>query len=191
MFLLSKPDPDFIRSFLAGQHNQPFSYNDVGKSQGSAPDGYTVDRNRALLGTGKETFARAVAAIRQWRMFDMPWVSLCFPSAPIETGTSVAVFVTHLGFWSLNACRIVYVVEERGAVERYGFAYGTLRDHAERGEERFTVEYHSNDESVWYDIFAFSRPPLAARLAYPVTRLLQKRFACDSKIAMQRAVEGR
>ena len=80
-------------------------------------------------------------------------------------------------------------MEERGAIEMYGFAYGTLSDHAEMGEERFTVEFHANDETVWYDICAFSRPRPLARLAYPFTRALQRRFASDSKKAMHRAVE--
>jgi hypothetical protein len=41
---------------------------------------------------------------------------------------------------------------------RYGFAYGTLPEHAEAGDERFAVELRPEDETVWYDIYAFSRP---------------------------------
>ena len=69
----------------------------------------------------------------------MPWLELCWPDAPIRTGTTVAVAVLHFGFWSLNACRIAYV--EDANAERYGFAYGTLTEHEEIGEERFTVEF--------------------------------------------------
>ena len=72
-------------------------------------------------------------------------------------------------------------------IGKYGFAYGTLPDHGERGEERFTVELDT-DQTVWYDLYAFSRPSAVARVAYPFTRLLQKRFATDSKAAMQKAV---
>lgn len=121
-------------------------------------------------------------------MFDMHWIELCWPDTPTQVGATVAVLASHLGFWSLNACRIVYVIEEDGAVEKYGFAYGTLPQHAAIGEERFTVEYHHADQSVWYDLYALSRPNFVARLAYPFTRALQKRFAGDSKRAMQRAV---
>ena len=96
--------------------------------------------------------------------------------------------ISHFGFWSLNATRIVYVIEEHGTCEKYGFAYGTLTEHGEIGEERFAVEFHTQDESVWYDLFAFSRPRLAARIAYPLSRYLQNRFAMDSKLAMKRAV---
>jgi uncharacterized protein (UPF0548 family) len=93
----------------------------------------------------------------------------------------------------VNACRVVYVVDEGGPVQRFGFAYGTLPDHAESGEERFTVEWHEADDAVWYDILAFSRPQqLLARLGYPFARRLQKRFARGSAAAMRRAVvEGR
>jgi uncharacterized protein (UPF0548 family) len=191
MFRLSQPGEADIRSFLAAERDQPYAYTEVGHSREGAPDGYNCDHNRIQLGTGADTFARAVTAVRQWKMFDLPWVRLCWPDAPIESGAAVAVLVSHLGFWSMNACRIVYVVEEHGTVEKFGFAYGTLIQHAERGEERFTVEYHSADQSVWYDLFAFSRPGALARLGYPITRRLQKRFAHDSKLAMRRAVEAR
>jgi uncharacterized protein (UPF0548 family) len=102
-------------------------------------------------------------------------------NAPIAVGSTVAVVVHHLNFWSLNACRIVYVIDEETDVKRFGFAYGTLADHAERGEERFTVEWNPIDDSVWYDILAFSQPnKMAAKLGYPITRMFQRRFARDS-----------
>jgi uncharacterized protein (UPF0548 family) len=122
-------------------------------------------------------------------MFNMPWVSLCWPSVPIQVGIDIAVSIHHLGFYSLNACRIVYVVDEEDPAKRFGFAYGTLAEHAESGEERFTVEWDRGEDTVWYDILAFSRPRnLLARLGYPLSRLLQKRFAEDSKAAMLEAV---
>ena len=126
-------------------------------------------------------------------MFEIPWLELCSPQTPIEVGAMVAVVVSHLGFWSINPCRIVYTLDgatnDPDAIKKFGFAYGTLPAHAERGEERFTVEFNLANQSVWYDLFAFSRPSALARLAYPFTRHLQKRFAADSKSAMQRACE--
>ena len=94
-----------------------------------------------------------------------------------------------LGIWYLNACRIVCLIDEAGAVETYGFAYGTLPDHAEQGEERFTVLWDHADDSVRYEQFAFSRPSrLLTQLNYPLARTVQKRFARDALEAMQRAV---
>lgn len=188
MFLLLKPDARRIERFLAAQRNRTFSYREVGYSRRGAPPGYMVDHNRVRLGEGRAAFARAVEAVRSWKMFDLGWVSLHPAVAPIEPGTTVAVRCRHFGFWSLNACRIVYRVDDEGPVVRFGFAYGTLPDHVERGEERFTVEWHHEDGSVWFDVYAFSRPdhPLA-RLAYPLTRLLQRRFVNGSKRTMARA----
>lgn len=191
MFLLNKPDEAFIRHFLDKQKGEPFSYPEVGASSGSAPGDYIVDHNRILLGAGHETFLRAIRAVKSWKMFDFAWLELYWPDTPIVEGATVGILVRHLGFWSLNACRIVYVIEEKGEVERYGFAYGTLPAHAERGEERFSVEYHPADAKVWYDLYAFSKPRNAlARAGYPVTRLLQKRFARESRKAMLKSVSA-
>jgi uncharacterized protein (UPF0548 family) len=191
MFCLSKPQRQSILAFISSQRNQKFSYAEVGHSRQQAPQSYTADHHRVNLGQGIETFECAKSAIRQWKMFDMPWIDLCWPDTPIEPGATVAVLVSHLGFWSMNACRIVYVIDEHGSSERYGFAYGTLPDHMERGEERFTVEFDPVDQTVWYDIHAFSRPSMLARLAYPFARALQKRFARDSGAAMQKAIQRR
>jgi uncharacterized protein (UPF0548 family) len=185
VFSLTAPSDSDIRRFISKAKDTGFSYPEVGASATTAPAGYNVDHNRVRLGRGDGTWQRAVEAIRAWRMFSMPWVSVHWPNAPIQVGTDVAVSIHHFGFYSLNACRIVYVVDEEGPIERFGFAYGTLGEHAESGEERFTVEWNREDDSVWYDILAFSRPrQMLARLGYPLSRLLQKKFAKGSKLAM-------
>lgn len=192
MFLLSQPNDEKIRRFLEAQKDARFSYAEVGASRRgeTVPDGYTIDHNRVELGRGRVVFDRAVRAVRRWKMFDFAWLRLCPDDAPIEVGSTVAILVRHFGFRSLNAARIVYVLDETSeAIEKRGFAYGTLAEHAERGEERFSVEYRKDDDSVWYDLYAFSRPnDVFARLGYPLARMLQKRFAADSLAAMRRAV---
>jgi uncharacterized protein (UPF0548 family) len=185
MFLVRHPSDQRIRSFISAQQQSQLSYNPSGLTRDSLPAGYNVDHNRVRLGTGVECFNAAVAAITQWKMFDLGWVRLCWDDTPIEPGANVAIVVHHLGFWSINACRIVYVIDEPG---RYGFAYGTLAQHAEIGEERFMVEWNRQDDSIWYDILAVSKPGPLARFGYPYARRLQKRFARDSKRAIQRAV---
>ncbi|MGA2737007.1 MAG: DUF1990 domain-containing protein [Bryobacteraceae bacterium] len=187
MFLLNKPTRERICAFIASQRSAQFSYPEQGATRDRAPRGYTVDRNRIQLGRGAAAFAQAVVAVRQWKMFDTGWIDLCWPEAPIQEGSTVAVLARHYGFWSLNASRVVYVVDDRGAHSKYGFAYGTLAEHAETGEERFTVELRPEDETVWYEIYAFSRPNGLARVGYPLSRRLQKQFARDSKAAMLRA----
>jgi uncharacterized protein (UPF0548 family) len=192
LFSLTEPSEDEIRRFISKQKDAGFSYPDVGASATTVPTGYNVDHNRVQLGRGQVTWQRAVEAIRAWRMFSMPWVSLHWPSAPIQIGTDVAVSVHHLGFYSLNCCRIVYVVDEEGPIERFGFAYGTLGEHAESGEERFTVEWNRDEDRIWYDILAFSRPrQMLARLGYPLSRSLQRKFAKGSKLAMLQSVRDK
>lgn len=184
---LSPPSDQEIAAFLAGQARVPFSYSERGASRDGAPAGYDLDHNRARLGQGDRDFAAACGALRGWRMFPSPWTRIVPVDAPLREGQTVAMLAHAYGWW-LNACRIVYLIDEPGPPRRYGFAYGTLESHIEQGEERFMVE-QSADDSVWYDLRAFSRPrhPLVA-WAKPLARRLQARFVRESQAAMQRAV---
>ncbi len=191
MFLLTEPSEKQLRAFLKTQKERPFSYAEVGASKRGAPHGYNVDHNRIKLGEGAESFALAIRAMQSWEMFNLGWVRVLQPDAPIQIGTCAVVIVRHFGFYSVNACRIVYLIDEDAPVKKYGFAYGTLVEHAERGEERFSVEWNLEDNSVSYDLLAFSQPKhLLAKSGYPVTRMLQKRFARDSKQMMFAAVNS-
>jgi len=190
VLLLREPSDAEIQRFLEDQRPLPFSYPEVGASREGTPPGYGTNHHRGRLGPGKQTFERAVEAMRHWKMYDTGWTRLCWPDAPISEGAVVAVVGRHLGLKSLNACRIAYVYEEdQPSHKRYGFAVGTLPGHVERGEERFTVEWQAADNTVSYELSAFSRPshPLV-RLAQPLSRLIQYRFATDSLQSMAAAV---
>ena len=192
MILLREPSDAHIERFLDSQRSLPFSYPEVGASREGAPPGYPINHRRGRLGTGPETFARATRALRGWKMYELGWTKLCWPEVPITEGTVVGVLGRHFGVWSLNACRIAYVIEEEGPqLKRYGFAFGTLPGHVERGEERFTVEWNRADDSVSYEVFAFARPahPLT-KAGPPFVRLIQRRFAADSLRSMVQAVES-
>lgn len=166
-----------------------FSYPAVGATDGELPKEYNVDRNQTLLGHGEDVFAKAIDAVKNWKMFDLDWLELFPAQAPIQTGTTVVIIVNHLGFYSINPNRIVYTFDDVGDVSRFGFAYGTVEGHAESGEERFSVEFDSATGEVRYHILAFSRPrhPLA-KLGYPYTRFLQRHFALASMEAMRKSV---
>jgi uncharacterized protein (UPF0548 family) len=178
MFLLTEPSELTVAGFISKQHDKRFTYSEVGATNGIPPSKFTIDHNRIQIGTGGETYRRAIEALKQWRQFDLGWVSIVPENVPIEIGATVAVKALAFGSWSLNAARIVYLINEEG---RFGFAYGTLPDHVECGEERFTIEWNEEDDTVWYDILAFSKPrhPLV-RLSFPLARMMQKRFARDS-----------
>jgi uncharacterized protein (UPF0548 family) len=102
------------------------------------------------------------------------------------------VLIRHFGFWSLNGCRVVYGLGDRMHGPAFGFAYGTLSNHAERGEEIFEVSHQAHSDEVVYRIRAASQPrAVLARAGYPLVRRLQARFRRDSGEAMRRAVAHR
>jgi uncharacterized protein (UPF0548 family) len=184
-----EPTHDDVAAFLVAQRDAPWGYAEVGLSAGDerAPAGYNLDHNRVKLGDGPVVFESACAALRAWRMFPAPWTRISPADAPIQVGQTLAMQAHALGIWWMNACRIVYVIDEHAPVRRFGFAYGTLPAHVEAGEERFSVELHA-DGSVWYDLRAFSRPRYwPVRLAKPIARRLQRRFVRESQAAMIRA----
>ena len=193
MFTLREPAGDDVARFISSQTSLPFTYADVGATRfdpAAAPRGFTLDHNRVQLGNGNDVYERAVQALKQWRQFDLGWVKIVPAGVKLEKDAVVAVKARACGTWSLNACRVVYVIDEHGPlIRRAGFAYGTLPDHVERGEERFLIEMDPSNERVWYDILAFSRPrhPLV-RASFPVARMLQKRFARDSMSVMKSLV---
>lgn len=185
MLLFRRPEPREIAGFISEQAGQPFSYTAVGATGAEPPPGFIVDHSRIRLGDAGDVFASACRALSSWQMFDIGWVEVFRADAAIVAGSTVAVLARIFGLWFFNACRVVYTVDENGPVRRFGFAYGTLPEHAESGEERFIIEWNRDDDSVWYDLLAFSRPnQFLSKLAYPVARQLQKRFARDSMQAM-------
>ncbi len=191
MLSLRKPSTESIRDFLADQARRDLTYSAVGATAGKPPAGYVVDHTRIQLGSGEQVFEAAKAALERWDQFRLGWLEARPPETPIRTGAVVAVLARAIGLWWLNACRIVSVVDQTGPVRRFGFAYGTLPGHAGTGEERFLVEWDRTDDSVWYDILAFSRPNhFLTRLGYPMVRRTQKRFGRESSAAMLKAVRS-
>jgi uncharacterized protein (UPF0548 family) len=189
MFFLTEPSEKVVSEFIATQQTRPFSYEAVGATNASPPIGYVVDHNRIQLGNGETVYQRAVQALKNWRQFDLGWVTIVPVGVPLNVDAIVAIEARAFGTWSLSAARVVYLINESGATEKFGFAYGTLPDHVETGEERFIVEWNRSDDSVWYDILAFSRPkhPLV-KLAAPLGRKLQKQFAQESMRKMVQLV---
>lgn len=191
MISLHKPTVEKIERFLADQSVHDFTYAAVGATAGSLPSGYVVDHTRIQLGEGEQVYLAAKAALRRWDQFRLDWLEASPSDTPIEKGRVIAVVARVFGLWWINASRIISVVDEDDRVSRFGFAYGTLPAHVGTGEERFLIEWNRADNSVWYDILAFSKPNyLAARLGYPVVRRTQKRFGKESGERLRRVAGG-
>jgi len=190
MLSLRKPQSSVIQRFLDGQDKFDFSYEGVGATAAQPPERYIVDHTRAKLGRGDQIFISAKTALQRWQQFRVGWLEAWPADTPIQQGEVVAILAHSVGMWWLNACRIVYLIDEDEPIRRFGFAYGTLPDHVGSGEERFLIEMDETGD-VWYDILAFSRPQhILARLGYPFVRVVQKRFGGESALAMLRAVAG-
>ena len=189
MFLARRPSPPEIEVFIARSRNLPLSYNPIGIAKES-PRGFKVDEASGVIGHGEQAFARAKLALAEWRHFDFGWVELFPRGAAVEPGSVVAIMVHHLGFWSLNGCRVVYTLGDRQTGPRFGFAYGTLTNHAELGEEIFELSLRPETNEVVYRIRAVSKARATlARIGYPFTRMLQARFRRDSIAALRRALK--
>lgn len=187
MFLIRRPSPEDIDRFLRESEVLPLSYSPTGivKANSVRDD---LDEASVVIGRGQAAFERARAALIAWKQFGIGWVETFPPAAPVVPGTVVAVLIRHLGFWSLNGCRVLYSVGSLNDVARFGFAYGTLTNHAESGEELFEVFIDPQTDEVNYRIRAISWPQAAlARVGQPIVRVLQKRFREDSAVAMKHA----
>jgi uncharacterized protein (UPF0548 family) len=133
---------------------------------------------------GPDAFPRAVEALRDWRVHRGAGLELA-TDGPLRIGTNLAFSAPlPLGFVD-GTCRIVAVVDES---DRFGFAYGTLSVHPERGEESFLV-IRDPHGGVRFDVHGISRPSLPlARALSPIADRLQDRAVRRYLSAMQHSV---
>lgn len=172
VWFLQKPSEARLEALVEGLATTPFSYSAVGATAEVLPTTYWTDRAAVDLGTGHGVFARAKAVLADLSMFDNGVTEL-YPRTPrVKPGQVVLVQLRVLGLWSVNPCRVVYVVD---TPEQFGFAYGTLPGHAEQGEEVFLVRRNSGGR-VWFETNAFSRPQeWLVKLGNPYAKKLQQR----------------
>ena len=190
MFLARRPSPEHIDRFLRESQVLPLSYSPTGVVSANMVGDHFYEAT-VVIGHGGTAFEQARAALMAWKHFDIGWVETFPPAAPVVPGTVVAVLIRHLGFWSLNGCRVLYSVGSPGDVARFGFAYGTLTNHAESGEELFEVFVDPQTEDVVYRIRATSWPQATlARFGQPIVRALQERFRGHSVATMKVATRS-
>jgi len=169
--------------------SSPFSYTQVGATQNTLPSTlsriYNIDRYEAVVGQGQACFQAAKQALQGWIHFDLGWVNIQAP--PPTIGLVVPVVVQVLGLWTLNYCKVIYLLDEP---RKWGFAYGTLDEHGEMGEERFLIYHCPENNDVRYEILAFSKPKhWLAKLGYPLSRKLQRKFAVESLARVQQFIQ--
>jgi uncharacterized protein (UPF0548 family) len=180
--IMHAPTDAELAAILAEQSLVDLPYADVGATvSGPLPRHYFHDRESAAVGGGRDVFTRAAVALRRWQTHTGSGLSIYPKDAEQVVGTSVVVSAPMMGGYMLAPTRVVAVIDDDNAV---GFAYGTLPLHPERGEESFIVR-HLDDDTVVFELTAFSRPRPLLVLGTPVNRILQRR----AQRAMLRAMQ--
>lgn len=139
----------------------------------------TLHRNRWEVSlTGAGAFGRGRQAIQDWEVHRGAGLSVITDGA-LRVGTNVAMAAPLPVGCIEVTCRVTAVVDEPDA---FGFAYGTLSVHPERGEESFILT-RTDDNRVQFVVAAASEPahPLARLAPFVASRLQDK--ACKRYLA--------
>ena len=186
---LSRPSDEELGRLLEEASRREVTYDEVGSTRDpQLPTGYRHDRASVVLGNGEAAFQLGKEALVSWQAHRHVGAALT-PLTPAITEGTVLLATVRIGPVSVTTpCRIVYVTDDE---DSFGFAYGTLPGHPERGEEALHIRRGAGGE-IRFDVVAFSRPadPLA-RLGGPVARVLQKRVTKGYLEGMRRYVSER
>lgn len=180
---LRRPSPAELEKLLSGCQRDEPTYEPMGISMDDDIE-TSLHRSRweAVL-EGDHSFERGSEAIRTWAVHRGAGLSVVSDGV-LAVGTNVAMAAPlPVGFVEVT-CRVVAVVD---GPDEFGFAYGTLSVHPERGEESFMLR-RSADGTVRFVVAATSQPahPLA-RLAPPIANRLQDQASRRYLAAMKRA----
>lgn len=208
---LTKPSPELAKS--VAEQSSGYNHSHKGASIGAPPhkvpqdsEFWFVDHSRFKIGKGKKTYEKAKTAVSNWEHFQLGWSEV--PNNPdIKVGNKLSVVAQSLFVWTVNPLEVAYVSEGNADLtvdektkgdatpkkatkgKRFCFGSTTLNSHMLSGEERFCVDYSPDDDSVWYDIYTFSRPAnLLAWASLPVARYYQGKFVKESAAALKKAI---
>ncbi|HET9897390.1 MAG TPA: DUF1990 domain-containing protein [Streptosporangiaceae bacterium] len=173
MFSLVRPSAEALAGLVLGQAACDLTYAEIGATADTMPPGYRHDRWQIDLGRfDDDTFRRLATALRHWQPHRGAGFTVA-PGGPVHADMTFALVVPLViplpVAYATAAGRVIYVTDQ---TESYGFAYGTLPEHPEQGEEAFCLAREGS--RLVFTVTAFSRPrhPIA-RLGGPVTRAVQ------------------
>lgn len=181
---LNRATPEALARVLERVHRLEPTYAPTGVTLEPTPG---MEQHRVLLGTGERAFRQARAALHSWQTHQSRWLKLSPETEPPHEGQSVLVLLCGAGLCLAFGCRIVRVLDD---ARHFGFAYGSLPGHPERGEELFLVEWHG-DERVTFTQRAVSGPAhWVYRLGRPAGELMRFLGTRQYLRATQRAATG-
>ncbi len=165
-----------------------FTYPEVGATGAAVlPAGYHRATYSAVVGHGRADLDRASAAVFDWRAQRSVGFRVRADGPASRPGTVVVLTagLPRLGYEL--PCRVVWAVAEG---DERGFSYGTLPGHPESGEERFTVRLLPGGEVVYEIRVFFQLASRGARLAGPLSLVLQRLGTQRYVAAIGRAARG-
>jgi uncharacterized protein (UPF0548 family) len=125
------------------------------------------------IGAGLDDFHLAAQRLASWQMHRDAGIRVAAGTGAAEGAAMGAEVRMQIGagpFSIAAECRVIAVVDDR---REFGFAYGTLPRHPERGEEAFLVSWRE-DGTVVGSVAAFSQPAeWYTRVGGPLARAAQ------------------
>ncbi len=141
-----RPSPALLAKELDAATMRAVTYDHVGST--IEPERWPLRTNHSrsiTIGHGQAMFEAACEGLRRWECHRGIGAFVVPDSAPLTLGTTLLVTL-RLGPVSIIVPdRIVAVVDvttqsAEGTHRTFGFAYGTIEGHQERGEESYLVE---------------------------------------------------
>ena len=188
MRLIRRSDPRSMNDLFQSLATLEPTYGEMGATlSGGLPTGFRHDRYEIELGTGDDIFKRSVIGLQTWQAHRTRRTRVFPESQRLAAGESMIVVLELPVLTIVAPCRIIQVIDKD---DEFGFAYGTLPGHPERGEESFVVR-KSSDGLIKFEITAFSSPASpVVRLSGPIARSVQatttKRFLIALKEFVQK-----
>lgn len=142
---------------------------ELAKGAGYLPGAWHVMVESRVVGVGDADFSLAAQRVHTWQMHRDAGLSVA-ASGDVAVGVEVRLGIGIPPLAVVAECRVVAVTDKP---REYGFAYGTLPRHPERGEEAFMVRW-LDDDAVVGTVAAFSQAASwYARRGGPATRWVQ------------------
>jgi len=134
--------------------------------------GFKETGGSVMVGHGQSVFDDAVQNIKRWRIHERAGLTVTPQGAEVRESTDVILLMKLLIGYVTVSCRVVSVTQSR---DQWGFTYGTLPHHVERGEELFLVAL-APDGAVTFTVRAMSRPGhFLTKVGAPVAQLIQRK----------------
>jgi uncharacterized protein (UPF0548 family) len=188
MILLCKPSFEKLQNRVVQARETSFTYESVGATrEDRCPNGFRPHRFQRQIGVGEHDFQLACQSLKMLSPLNQGWISTFPTEIPLEEGALITTVIRTFAAWIVHVGKVIYVLDENGDRPTFSFAYGTLPEYSMRGEERISVTWDRETNSVIYEVYAFVQPlhALAFIGAPYVSHLRTKFFVGGAKEVMK------